>query len=522
MRKNLKSKFSSLFKKDNLGKLRLLLGIFIILLLAIWGITTLRYYGIHVDDFSLAKYGELVSYRIVDPRNEAYLSYGHMKYYSPFFEVGTHLIISFFGVEVNTLSFFYFRKLLIYTTFVIGVIYYYLILRKFFTTRIAFLSTASVYLIPSFFGYASITSKEIPLLSFTIVGVYYLLKYFSDHNLKSLLLHSVFIGIAIAIRPSALTFLPITILIIVWVIIIKSKNTKTKKMVKAVCYSIIFSIVVAIPSLILDPYLREDPVNRYPERLEFMSNFDMGGSIMIMGEIMEIADSKTVDIFVLGIKKLPEYFIILIILGTVLSLYNLFFKRDHKTRLVTLTFLWLLIPLLLIFVNQTKFYNFRHLLVFLPPLGILAAFAVDFLIRHQNIFLRRISTLFIIIGLIVSAYNIFNLFPYEITYFNKVSGGLAENSKNYTNYPEGLAEAEAIKNLCVNQNSTFKLSGPFVELYIPYYCPGKAIFVDNYAESDFIITYDFYEKLRNLPSNAKLVSAITREGAFILNTYKLD
>lgn len=498
--------------------------ILILTCLFIFGFLNLNNYGIHVDDFSLAKQGQLVTNKLVDPTNDSYATNRFMRFYSPFFEVYSHLLISYFGIIFGTLKYYLARKLIIYITFLSGLTFYYLILRKYFSFKTSVLGTASLFLIPSFFGYASVTTKEIPLISFTIISIYFLLNYFKHTNYKNLFLHGLFMGIAIAVRPSALILTPITALVILYISYKKFRSkdeNHLKTLSTLILSSILLLLIIIIPSFILDPFLWNTPIENYKARLDFMTNFDMGGSIMVMGEIMKIADSRTIDMFILGFKKIPEYFILLVILGFILSIYNLFSKRLHKMSILVISFLWLLIPLGLVFMSQTKFYNFRHLLIFLPPIGIIATFAIDFLVNHKNIPIRILSTISIVAGIIISVYNIHNLFPYEVTYFNKISGGLSVNSKDYTNYPEGLAEAEAIKNLCATQDTSFKISGPFVNIYIPYYCPDKAIFVAEYEKSDFIISYDFYEKLIEIPENAELIDVITRGETSILNIYRV-
>ena len=491
--------------------------------LLLFGILTLNTYGIHVDDFSLAKQGMLVSNKLLDPTNNSYVTNGFMRYYSPFFEVFAHLIISYFGIAFDTLNYYLARKFLIYLSFLSGLTFYYLILRKYFPVKTSVLGTASLFLIPSFFGYASVTSKEIPLISFTIISIYFLLGYYNQSNYRNLILHGLFLGIAIAIRPSALVLIPITALIFINIFFRKLQKKKKPNIsiISSLLASIfIFFLVIIIPSFVFDPFLWEYPIENYKSRLDFMSNFDMGGSIMIMGETMRISESRTIDMFLLGVRKIPESFIFLLIVGAVSSLINLINRKLKNTELIIVATLWISLPLITIFIKETKFYNFRHLLIFLPPIGILTTFGINYLINKKNLMIKNSAYMLVVAGLIISFINIRYLFPYEVSYFNSISGGLEKNSSLYSNYPEGIAEKEAIQFLCNSNDEIYKISGPFVGMYIPFYCPNKVIYEPDYTKSNFVITYDFYEELIEVPAGAELIGQIERENASILNIYK--
>ncbi|HRP36895.1 MAG TPA: hypothetical protein PLS50_03735, partial [Candidatus Dojkabacteria bacterium] len=96
------------------------------LIFSLYGLFTLKVYGIHVDDFVQAKYGELISLKLVNPNNNDYLNLSNLRFYGPIYEVFLHLIISFFGLTRETIDFFYTRKFITYIIFLIGCLFYYL------------------------------------------------------------------------------------------------------------------------------------------------------------------------------------------------------------------------------------------------------------------------------------------------------------------------------------------------------------------------------------------------------------
>lgn len=491
---------------------------------SLYGLFTLKAYGIHVDDFVQAKYGELISLKLVNPNNNNYLNLSNLRFYGSLYEVFLHLIISFFGLTRDTIEFFYARKFVTYIIFLFGCLFYYLLLRRHFNFFVSSIATFLLFSIPSYFGYAQVTTKEIPLISFTIISMYFLDRYLKEANRRNIFLHFLFLSVAIAIRPSALTYLPITLLFILTDEIKNYQGLKQyfKKRGSPLLVNLIIAVVTfTAVVLIFDPHLREDPFNRYIERLEFMSSFDNGGSIMIDGQVMKVSESKTADMFIIGLKKVPEIFILFSLIGLIsgtVVLYKTPLKKTFtKNRLFIIGFLWLLIPLLSVFIKETKFYNFRHLLIFLPPLGIFLAYGINLILKRKD-YLGKVFVWILILGSIYQTYTIFKLFPYEITYFNEISGGLQRNSELYSNYPEGLAEAEAIIKVCEEDEEAL-ISGPFVSIYLPYYCQ-NAKYSDKYEQSDYIITYDFYQKLQPVPKDAKLMNTINRDDASILNTYK--
>lgn len=508
---------------NRLNRKEIILCVIAFLFMLIFGVISLNNYGIHIDDFIQAKYGELVSLKLVTPHNNDYLSLSNLRYYGPIYEVLLHIGISFFGIARESIEYFYMRKFITYLTFLVGCLFFYLLMRRYFKLFPSFFSTFLLFLIPTFFGYAQVTTKEIPLISFTIIAFYFLDKYIDNTNRVNLLWHTLFLSLAIAIRPSALMYVPITVL---FVLVSEAKaysdsHTSLKKRIIYLTTNIFLAFVIfTIIHLAFDPYLRDNPLQKYSARLEFMSTFDNGGSIMINGEVMRVADTKTKDMFIYGLRKIPEVFLLFSFIGFivgVLKMLKIPLKKIFlKNSLFVYGVLWLFLPLIAIFVKETKFYNFRHLLIFLPPLGIFVAYALNFVFNNKT--WRLCLIIIVIIASIQQVFTLYRLFPYEITYFNNISGGMKTNSTLYSNYPEGLAEAEAIKKLC-KKDSPITLAGPFVNLYLPYYC-SNAKYTDNYENAEYIVTYDFYEKLMPIPETATYIDSIQREDASILNIYK--
>jgi hypothetical protein len=101
------------------------------------------------------------------------------------------------------------------------------------------------------------------------------------------------------------------------------------------------------------------------------------------------------------------------------------FARHAIDRpLITLSALWLCLPILAVVILQPAMYdNFRHFLFITPPIFISAGLGLQFIQERT----RRVSwkAFWLILAVLPGVYWLITLHPYQYVYYNSIGGGLA-------------------------------------------------------------------------------------------------
>lgn len=141
----------------------------------IWGYFLAADYGMSFD---------ILYQSLIGKYTQAYLSLenflhptpfnlpGHDKYYGSIHEFLIQAVISFFakrGWEGTALQLTYWVN---FSTFLLGVFFFYLLSRKYMREWVAFLLTLVFFFQPLLLGHAFINSKDIPFLSFFIASIF--------------------------------------------------------------------------------------------------------------------------------------------------------------------------------------------------------------------------------------------------------------------------------------------------------------------------------------------------------------
>lgn len=496
-----------------------LLFFFLVFLLVI------KDFGIHVDDIDQARYGEVVLQHLIDPGNQVYLKSRQINY-SPSYEVFLSLITSLF-TGITVLEKYYIRHIVIFLTYALGVFCFTLTLKRLFRDeRLVAAGTGFLFLFPPLLGFSAITTKEIPLTAFTMVAVYFLIKYMQEHHLGDLVLHIIFLAFASMVRLSGLGYLALTFYVILIV------NLNSGKVVRSLIFSTIFSILafaLFIGIVIgLDPLTWSNPFQVLKSRMHLITDFDNGGALFYNGSVIRLNTAKAYMNLMFGARKMPDLVLFLAFLSIFVFIYQFFkqksghfFTRLKETPLIVV-FLWFFIPLIAILYRNSVTYSIRHLLIFIPPLVIMATIGVQFLfkITKNNRWANLILVTLLAANFIYLAYENITLHPYQVSYFNLWSGGITKNQFIFRTEPDSLTFNEAALWLCQNKTD-LRYSGPFINIYVGVYCPENEhlVYVKDYEEADILVTYYYYAKIKPVPPGFSRLTSIDRHGVPLLTIY---
>jgi hypothetical protein len=108
-------------------------------------------------------------------------------------------------------------------------------------------------------------------------------------------------------------------------------------------------------------------------------------------------------------------------------------RRSARARMLAMTQLWLLLPLLLFVVLRPNVYGgMRHFLFVLPALGVLAAYGAAGVLRLLPAGRSRVvATAVTLALLLLPVVDLVRLHPYQMTYYNALVGGVRGASGRY-------------------------------------------------------------------------------------------
>jgi hypothetical protein len=222
------------------------------------------------------------------------------------------------------------------------------------------------------------------------------------------------------------------------------------------------------------PGLWENPAYAIFRSLVSNSTFTWDGKVFFAGELYLPQDLPAHYLPTLIGFQLTIPALILIVLGVYVYIK---YRKEYQLdpNLFMILFSWLGIPLLLILLTNTPFYdNFRHFLFLTPPLFFLAGLGIKFI--RTKFRSGLIMAGLIIIILLPGIYGIIDLHPYQYIYYNQFIGGVNGAFRKYeldywyTSYRDSILHLNEV----AKPNATVLVTGP-------------SHIIESYAREDLMI-----------------------------------
>jgi hypothetical protein len=190
-----------------------------------------------------------------------------------------------------------------------------------------------------------------------------------------------------------------------------------KQGTKVIPTLIVYAFLALVAMYVTWPYLWPNPVGHLIESLRVMSQYPWPGEVLFDGALYASTDiPRTYLPILLGIQ-LTEPVWVLFIVGLVVAVWSFVKKREYL-ELLTLTLVWLILPLAGFIVSRMPLYdNFRQVFFILSPVFLIAG--VVFEKVKPRIWQIVLIALVVLPGLI----GIVRLHPYEYIYYNSFIGG---------------------------------------------------------------------------------------------------
>ena len=375
------------------------------------------------------KLSEINGFTLPNPKDN--LSYGVV------FDLPLALIETIFNFKTYK-DIFFLRHFANFLIFFIGSIYFYKILSNRFKNNFIIFCGLLFYIIsPRIFGHSFYNNKDIILLSFITISIFYYFKTIDNFNLKNILCFSFFSALACSTRVVAI-FIPLSFLLFYFFSLLNKKTNKDQNL------QIIFYIIFFIFFTILTwPYLWNNPVNNFINSIKFFSKHYLTIQMLFNGQYIH---SNT-----LPFKYLPVWiFITVPIMNLTFFLFGFFyylkrsllrminikpisiyedFWRGNKEKKdffiffnFFIIFIYLALSNVILYTGWRQVYFLHFFLAYMSTFGL---YLILNIAKSQKI--KFLTIALVVIFLFVNIIDLIRFHPYQSLYFNSI---LTKEQKN--------------------------------------------------------------------------------------------
>lgn len=512
-------------------------------------------YGISTDEPIQRKHG-IVSFDYINqkfnlfpgiqPTYEESLPEYEYRDYGVAFQVFSYGIEKLLKIE-DARSVFLIRHFLTFMLFWLSAYYFFKTAELTFDNKlIPVLGLLFYILSPRIFTEAFYNPKDIILLSWISIGIYSMIKFLEVRSFKYLFIHALVCSLAINARIVGIVLPFVTVL----VAILSMRGQKFLSWIKSFgIILLLWGVLTIVFTLILWPFLWEDPVRNFIYSFNEMKRFRWNGQLSYWGNLV-------------WASELPWHYTLSQILVTTPILYSSFFLVGFVSTLIMVVkrkcwhfknsiernsfgfILLFIIPLFSVIYFHSILYNGWRQMYFIYPaflfVGLIGLNMILRLIRMTtNPLKMKILYAVIYSGIIISLSStmqfLIKMHPYQYIYLNRIAG--ADPLRNFDGDYFGLSYKEALQYLHNNfkddrllifsENSSCSINS----LNFNKTIFDRLVFVDDIHDADFFITtYYFpasswrYEDnlLNKYPFNQRLLFRKQFRKSAIVGIYKLN
>jgi len=391
--------------------------------LLLLGLLIFRDYGMYYDDISEHAHG-LQVYNYVFHGNPELLS-NEERYHGSLVEFTSVVLEKLFHLR-DSRDIYLFRHGLVFLWFYAGVIFFYLLCKRFFGGKANALS-ACLFLIlsPRIFGHAFFNTKDIPAMAACIASIFTFLLYFENKNSPRLFWHAFACAVSVAIRLAGI-FVVFLTLVFLAIDFFNEKDHSVKRGLGEAIFLYPCSFVAIV--LLLWPVLLSDPLYEMVRAFKQVSHTPQCCECFYLGRYLDLPAPPWHYIPVWIAVSTPLAYLIYFFIGMAAMVRDLPVKavawRVKRSYLVIL--LWFFMPIVTVIALRCVIYNsWRHLYFAYPALVLIAAFGAGKVARYLYVknrlgfFALIIVTVF---SLVSTALFMVRNHPLEYIYFNRLAG----------------------------------------------------------------------------------------------------
>ncbi len=296
-----------------------------------------------------------------------------------------------------------------------------------------FLAILLLVLTPRFFGHSMNNPKDIPFAAAYVISIYFLLKslrQFPRPKFATLAGLTLGIALAISIRIGGLMLIGFTGLLGLWEVLANPSLRKNFQQDFVHYLKIILgvSVVGYALGILFWPYAHLDPIGNPLKALGLMEQFNVGVRVLFEGQYIMSTEVPWYYEPKFMLMTLP-----LALLAGLVLLPLAFLKKFYNRRHLLMLLFTVLFPLGYAIYKSSPLYDgMRHFLFVVPILAVLSTLSWQTLIRiAPGKAGKGVVGLVLALLLLLPLRWMVKYHPMEATYFNELSGGVAQNFGQY-------------------------------------------------------------------------------------------
>jgi hypothetical protein len=491
-------------------------------------------YGISTDEPIQRKHG-IISFDYINqkfnifpeiqPTYEESLPDYEYRDYGVVFQVFSYSLEKLLKIE-DARSVFLIRHFLTFMLFWLSTYYFFKTAELTFNNRlIPVLGLLFYILSPRIFTEAFYNPKDIILLSWISIGIYSMLKFLEARTFKYLFVHALVCSLAINARIVGIVLPFVTVLIA----LLSMKGLKFLPWIKSsgIIFLLWGFLTIAL-TIILWPFLWEDPVRNFIYSFNEMKRFRWNGQLLYWGKLVWASGLPWHYTLSQILVTTPVLYSILFLIGFTYTLTTAVKRRfwDFKNNCEKNTiafFLLIIIPLISVIYFHSILYNgWRQMYFIYPAFLLIGLTGLNFILQNIHLITlalkKKILKVVVYTGIILSLcstmYFLIKMHPFQYIYFNQIAG--SDPLKKFDGDYFGLSYKEALRYLTDNytygslviysENSSCSINS----LNFNKNTFDRLVFVDDINQADFFIT-DYY-----FPANS------SRYSDYLLLKYPFD
>jgi hypothetical protein len=297
----------------------------------------------------------------------------------------------------------------------------------------------------------------------------------------------------------------------------------------------IASVIAYATMLPFWPYVLLHPVTGPITAYQEMVKFKTSGSLMIAGQYVDITQPPYWYLPHLMSVQLPEALLLLatsgLLIGVLLALRSTckMLSLNSITLAMGIVVIAIAFPVAFAIIKHSTLYdNFRHFLFVVPPLVIICALTLNYVLSNVPFFVGVLIWM-AALGWTLSYLHIsYQLHPYQYVYYNSFAKGVDGPKLRYeldywaTAFKEAVAILEKDVASSTSLPKAVKVSSSEPQEVIEFYLKNNKIlhFEKEREKADFHIALVREQYDENIPGNR--IGVVSRFGAVFVSIYDLN
>lgn len=360
--------------------------------------------------------------------------------YGVFFELPLYALEKALAFDDLT-DIFLMRHLCTFLLFWISVIFFYrLILMRFGDWRIGLTGCLFLILSPRIYADSFYNSKDLALMSFYIIGIFTMIRFFKKKTYAHALLHALSSAATVDTRIVGIIMPIITVLFYIAVMIAEKKSEP--RIIIRTFPLLLYLFALAAFVILFWPYLWENPVENLLQALNNMSKFRWNADVLYMGSFTKATNLPWHYIPVWITITTPVIYTLFYGWGMFITFHSLLryplsYFGTENNRLDLIFLMMSLLPVLSVIMLQSVLYDGWRQLYFIYPAFLLVSLcglvkSMDYFKFKLSFFYKKLvcTVVLIIVGvnLLNTALFMIRNHPFEQVYFNFLAGSHIEDN----------------------------------------------------------------------------------------------